>query len=130
MKISEVAIKDFVVGQSVYLVALQKYVRTTDAVVTSVGNRYLYVSYGKTKREVVFDSLNNYRQHTKYSADYMLFKSKEDANKFRIKNEIIREIRSFCGYNSLSFDEIKSIASMMHIDVDKYDLNNKDGDAE
>lgn len=113
---------DFAKGQTVYLLVLEgsnayRYRdafynesfenRIKEAVIVSVGSRYITTKPGDSPYEVKFDIQNNFRQHIDAgSIDYELFISKQDAYDFQEKKVLFKEIRDDFN-NSLWFNNSK-----------------------
>lgn len=125
-------VSDFKVGDTVYLELTGNAVRykrrnteecIKEAVVTSVGRKYVTVG-DDTKFEI---SNNDYYrglvQHTQYCVDYVLYKSKQEIlDKFE-SEKLLSEVRSFFQYGKtrcLQLDDLRSINDLINQRKEEY----------
>lgn len=101
---------DFKKGQTVYLLVIEgsneyRYRnsfysesfenRIKEAVVVSVGTRYITTKPANSPYEIKFDIQNNFRQSIDAgSYDYYLFLNKQDAFDYQEKRDLVKEIRN------------------------------------
>ena len=116
--------EDFHKGQTVCLIKIDflkySYERIENSIkevkVLSVGKKYITVDFfGKMQ----FDMTNDFREVTKYSAEYKLFPSKEEIRKYlkrkQMEEEIREAFRSWSGtIKMLTYEELQTILEIIH----------------
>jgi hypothetical protein len=123
---ADMNIKDFKVGDTVYIidanyrtliksVTAMKKCTLIETTVTNVGRKLVTVDWHDAKfgnKEYGGDGHPMYLVSNFTNSDDMLFRSREDFNRYIEVLEMSDAIREFCGYNldvKLSADKIKSI---------------------
>ena len=126
---------DFKKGQVVYLFVLEdsnEYrirgyekrpfdARIKEAIVVSVGSRYITVKPDNSPYEVKFGIQNNFRQHIDAgSIDYELFLTKQEAYDFQEKKSLVKEIRDdfnntlWFNNSKYSLDQLRRIKEILN----------------
>lgn len=118
-------LSDFSVGQRVVII---KHSRTlpvwatdieTWGVVKKVGNRYIHVAIKDFDGWIVqFDSQQNFKQKTMYTADYSLFLDRKNVLEYWTKEWVLHHVRRMFAVSAplLTHEQILSLASVLNID--------------
>lgn len=127
-KMEKIRVADFKVGQLAYLELIgnakrgkKKEELIQECVIEAVGRKYVTAKRRKFKESDVYDGLV---EHTEYSADYILYTTKEAVeNKFE-KDELLTEIKNFFwrGGNKLSLEQLKEIKNLIYGSVEEQEI--------